>query len=81
MTITDAVITRIRELSYEHDITITRWCMRAGVLPSTVYGILKKKSGCPRVPTLKLLGEGIGITLSEFFAADYFDHAECEDWR
>ena len=43
MTITDAVITRIRELSYEHDITITRWCMRAGVLPSTVYGILKKK--------------------------------------
>ena len=38
-----------------------------------------KKSGFPRITTLKLLCDAIGITLSEFFDADYINNAFYEE--
>lgn len=81
MKLTDAIIKRIEELAQIHDTTITRWSMSAGIIPSTLYGIMKRKSGCPRVQTIKLLCDAIKITLSEFFDADYIDNAEYEEER
>ena len=54
---------------------------KAGIIPSTLYDILKRKSGCPRIQTVKLLCDAIGITLSEFFDVDYINSAEYEDER
>ena len=73
------IIKRIEELSLEHKITIPRWSIKAGITPSTIYSIMGKKSGFPRITTLKLLCDAIGITLSEFFDADYIDEAFYEE--
>ena len=81
MKLTEAIIKRIEELSYSHNITITKWSMKAGIIPSTLYGILKRKSGCPRIQTVKLLCDATGITLSEFFDVDYINSAEYEEER
>ena len=79
MTLTDAIIKRIDELSHFHNIPLPKWSIKAGITPSTVYGIMKKTSGCPRVQTLKLLCDAINISLSDFFDADYIATAICEE--
>ena len=79
MSLLDALIKRIYELSEKHNITIPRRSIKAGITPSTIYGITNKTSGFPRITTLKLLCDAIGITLSEFFDADYIDEAFYEE--
>ena len=79
MELRDALIKRIEDLSLEHKITIPRWSIKAGITPSTIYSIMGKKSGFPRITTLKLLCDAIGITLSEFFDADYINNAFYEE--
>ena len=79
MILTDAIIKRIDELSHLHNIPLPKWSIKAGITPSTVYGIMKKTSGCPRVQTLKLLCDAINISLSNFFNADYIASAICEE--
>lgn len=81
MKLTEAIVKRIAELSTHYNITIPKWSIKAGMTPSTLYGIMNYKSGCPRVTTLKLLCDAIGIKLSEFFATDYLDSAEYEEER
>ena len=79
MDLLDAIITRINELALQHNTTIPKWSIRAGITPSTIYGIMKKTSGYPRITTLKLLCDAIGITLADFFNADYIDTAFYEE--
>lgn len=79
MKLTEAIIKRINELANANKITTSKWSMKAGITPTTMYGILKKTSGCPRVQTIKLLCDVIGITLGEFFSVDYIDTAEYEE--
>lgn len=81
MKLTDAIIKRIRELAEINGIAIPKWSMKAGITPSTMYSILKKKSGCPRITTIKLLCDVIKISLSQFFDADYINSAEYEEER
>ncbi len=75
MKLNEAMIKRIEDLSIEHKIPIPKWSMKAGIIPSTLYNMIKKKS-CPRVPTIKLLCDAIEITLGEFFSVDYISTAE-----
>ena len=52
--------------------------MESGVAPSTVKNILYGKSINPGIVTLKMLCDGFGITLNEFFSTDVFWELEQE---
>jgi len=53
--------------------------MKSRVSPSTIKSILYGKSQNPGVVTIKLLCDGFGISLFEFFNTDVFRSLELED--
>lgn len=73
-----AVKSRILKLCGEKHITINRLAAESGVSPSSIKNILYGKSVNPGVVTLKLLCDGFGITLTDFFNASEFEHLEQE---
>lgn len=79
MKLTDAIIKRINELFEERKLPISKWSIKAGITPSTVYSIMKRTAGCPRIQTIKLLCDYIKLPLSEFFNVDYINNAEYEE--
>ena len=46
--------------------------------PSSVKNILYGKSQNPKLLTIKMMCDGLGITLAEFFNTDEFNHLEQE---
>lgn len=73
-----AVKNRILQLCGLKHITINRLATDSGVSPSSIKNILYGKSVNPGVVTIKLLCDGLGITLSEFFSAPVFESLEQE---
>jgi transcriptional regulator with XRE-family HTH domain len=69
---------RILLLCYEKRMTINKLASESGVAPSTVKNILYGKSQNPGIVTLKMLCDGLGITLTEFFDTDEFKNLEQE---
>lgn len=72
MTAQEAVRNRILQLCGERNITINKLATLAALPPSSVKNILYGKSQNPKLLTLKLICDGLGITLSEFFDSDGF---------
>lgn len=66
MKLSEAIIKRISDLAVEHKIAIPKWSMRAGITPTTMYGILKRTSGCPRLQTIKLLCDATVLRWANF---------------
>ncbi len=58
--------------------TINKLAAESGVAPSTVKNILYGKSQNPGIVTLKMLCDGLGISLTEFFETDEFRTLEQE---
>jgi len=50
----------------------------AGMTPSTLKSILYGNSKNPGIVTIKLLCDGLGISLNQFFDADVFKSLEQE---
>lgn len=73
-----AVKNRIVFLCEQKKMTINKLAVEAGVAPSTVKNILYGKSTNPGVVTIKMLCDGLGITLSEFFDTEEFKKLEQE---
>lgn len=73
-----AVKERIQNLCKEKNMTIYRLSMESAVSPSSIKNILYGKSKNPGVVTIKMLCDGFGITLSEFFTSPEFDGLEQE---
>ena len=69
---------RILFLCEEKRITINKLATESGVAPSTVKNILYGKSCNPGIVTLKMLCDGLGITLTEFFNTEEFKNLEQE---
>ena len=67
-----AVRARIFELCEEKKMAIYKLSVLSGVAPSTIKNILYGKSKNPGVVTLKMICDGFGITLEEFFDSDLF---------
>ena len=44
--------------------------------PSAIYDLIKGRTKCSKVITVKRFCEGAGITLGEFFDRDYFNDIE-----
>lgn len=73
-----AVKNRIMFLCEQKRITINKLANNSGVAPSTIKSILYGKSCNPGIVTLKMLCDGLGITLSDFFQTDEFENLEQE---
>ena len=78
MTTVDAVRNRILQLCEEHDITINRLASVCALPPSSIKNILYGKSHNPKLLTIKMICDGQGITLGEFFSTEEFDALEQE---
>lgn len=73
-----AVKNRILQLCGERGISINRPAALSALPPSSIKNILYGKSQNPKLLTIKLLCDGLGITLGEFFSTPEFDALEQE---
>ena len=73
-----AVKNRILKLLEERKMSIHKLAMESAVPPSSIKNILYGKSQNPGIVTLKMLCDGLGITLVEFFDTDDFRKLEQE---
>lgn len=74
----EAVKNRILQLCEEKSMTIYKLSIESAVAPSSIKNILYGKSKNPGVVTIKMLCDGFGITLNEFFDTDDFKELEQE---
>ena len=73
-----AVRNRILELCGERNISINKLANICGLPPSSVKNILYGKSQNPKILTVTMICDGLGITLAQFFDTDEFNHLEQE---
>lgn len=73
-----AVRSRILQLCGERGISVNRLATLSALPPSSVKNILYGKSRNPKLLTIKLLYDGLEITLGEFFSTPEFDALEQE---
>ena len=73
-----AVKNRILQLCGERNISINKLATLSALPPSSVKNILYGKSQNPKLLTIKLLCDGLDITLGEFFSSPEFDALEQE---
>ena len=72
MDIIKAVSNRLSELCKERNITVNRLANLSAVPPSTVKNIVYGLSKNPKIITIKMLCDGLEITLAKFFDAPSF---------
>ena len=70
---------RIQQLCAAHGYNINALARKSGVPPTTLKNIIYGNSQNPGIVTIKLLCDGMGISLYDFFDADAFKTAELED--
>lgn len=73
-----AVRNRILQLCGERDISINKLATICAISPSSIKNILYGKSRNPKLQTIKLICDGLEITLGEFFSTSEFDSLEQE---
>lgn len=73
-----AVKNRILQLCEERNITINKLADTCGLPPSSIKNILYGKSQNPKLLTIKMICDGLEITLSEFFDTEEFNALEQE---
>ena len=78
MKICPLVKNRIIELCEEKNMTINKLATEAGLSRSSLKSILYGKSKNPGIVTLKIICDGLGITITDFFDTEEFRKAEQE---
>lgn len=74
----EAVRVRILQLCEERDISINRLANLSALAPSSLKSILYGKSKNPTIITIKMICDGLNITLAEFFTSPEFNNLEQE---
>lgn len=74
----NTVKNRLLYLCEEKRMTINKLATESGVAPSTIKNILYGKSHNPGIVTIKILCDGLGITLTDFFDTEEFRALEQE---
>ena len=78
MKTTEAERNRILQLCQERNMTINRLATVSALPPSSIKNILYGKSQNPKLLTIKLICDGLDITLGQFFSTPEFDGLEQE---
>ena len=76
MNINDAIIKRIEEICKEKNINVCGTALNGGKSPSAIYDLIKGRTKCSKVSTIKAFCQGANITLCEFFDKEYFNDFE-----
>ena len=74
-----AVSLRIQQLCATHGYNINSLARQAGVPPTTLKNIIYGNSHNPGIVTIKLLCDGLGISLYDFFNTAPFQSTAPED--
>ena len=74
----ETVRNRILKLCEERRISLNKLANDSGISPSTLKSILYGKSKNPGIVTIKMLCDGLGITLIDFFSTTEFSNLEQE---
>lgn len=69
---------RILQLCGEREISINKLATMSALPPSSIKNILYGKSQNPKLITIKMICDGLDITLGEFFSTSEFDALEQE---
>lgn len=78
MNTVSAVRNRILQLCEEHNLSLNKLASISALPPSSIKNIIYGKSQNPKLLTIKLICDGLGITLGEFFSTPEFDALEQE---
>ena len=73
-----AVKKRILQLCGERDISVNKLATLCALPPSSIKNILYGKSRNPKLLTIKLLCDGLNITLADFFSTPEFNSLDPE---
>ena len=76
MKLNDAIVKRIEEICKERGSNVCDIALNGGMSPSAIYDLLKGRTKCSKVITIKRFCEGAEMTLSQFFDKDYFNNPE-----
>ncbi|MBE6693939.1 MAG: hypothetical protein E7589_04175 [Ruminococcaceae bacterium] len=76
MELNEAIVKRINEICNEKKLNICDACLKGGMSPSAIYDLIKGRTKCSKVITVKRFCEGAEITLKEFFDREYFNDIE-----
>ena len=74
----DAIAERIIMLCRERGLALNALANISGLPPSTIYSILDGRSKNPGIVTIKMICDGLEITVREFFDSELFDEREQE---
>lgn len=74
----EAVVARFQSLCDQRKLNSNSLANLAGVTPSTVYSMMDPKRKDVSIVTIKILCDGLDMTLGEFFSAKEFDDLEQE---
>lgn len=73
-----AIKNRILQLCGERDISVNKLATLCGLSPSSLKSILYGRSQNPKILTIKIICDGLNITLAEFFDTKEFNDLEQE---
>ena len=73
-----AIKNRILQLCGERNITINKLANISALPPSSVKAIVYGRSSNPKILTIKMICDGLDISLSEFFDTEEFNNLEQE---
>lgn len=74
----NAVVKRFKNLCNERGIAANELANISGVTPSTVYSLFDDSRKNVSITTIKILCDGLDISLGEFFSSFEFDELEQE---
>ncbi len=72
----EAMIKRIEQLCKEKKMNINQLATRAGINPSTIRSIMKKRCDSPKAETVHYICIGFGIELKEFYDSELFENID-----
>ena len=78
MGVKDAVAARFASICRQRGIKYNELAVKAGVTPSTVYSMMDARRRDVSIVTIKMLCDGLDISLAEFFAGPEFQELEQE---
>ena len=76
MKLNDAIVKRIGEICAERNSNVCDIALKGGMSPSAIYDVMKGRTKCSKIVTVKRFCEGAEMTLSQFFDRDYFNEQE-----
>jgi DNA-binding Xre family transcriptional regulator len=74
----NTVVERFKQICENRNIKPNMLANLAGVTPSTVYSLFDEKRNSVQLKAIKILCDGLDITLAEFFDTEEFNELEQE---